>query len=356
MLLIEDDPDVLENLKDILEYYGYYVTTAKDGLEGYEKALDQLPDLIICDINLPEIDGFELLDMLKRNPDTYIIPFIFLTAMTDKSYLRKGMNLGADDYITKPYENKDIINAVQSKIDKYSDLRNRFTRNLEFLKDRITTSIPKHFSEPILSILGFTSVLKNNYNNFSDHERLSIIQNIFETGDIMQRMLDDYGLYLKINETSYEDLDVLEDEHSIATIINDVLEKECALLGIAKQMLIYTEPAMVMMNSLYTKKIITELAALTAILSYTNETITFNCSRKEEFYNIEVSFQSRGLTSSIIECIGNFDMYEGRDIEGLYATLSLSTIKLITEAHKGIFDIENKFYEQTIIRISLPCL
>lgn len=118
ILLIEDNLEVRENTAEILELAGHNVLTAEDGKEGVRLAKNELPDLVICDIMMPGLDGYGVLHILSRNASTSLIPFIFLTAKADKSDLRKGMNLGADDYITKPFEETELLDAIESRLKK----------------------------------------------------------------------------------------------------------------------------------------------------------------------------------------------------------------------------------------------
>jgi len=118
IVLIEDNLEVRENTQEILELANYRVVTAKNGREGVELAQREKPDLIICDIMMPELDGYGVLHILSKNPETAVIPFIFLTAKTEKTDIRKGMNLGADDYITKPFDDTDLLNAIETRLQK----------------------------------------------------------------------------------------------------------------------------------------------------------------------------------------------------------------------------------------------
>ena len=122
ILLIEDNTDVLETTKEILELADYTVLTALEGKTGVELAKNEKPDLIICDIMMPELDGYGVLNILGKNPNTSSIPFIFLTAKTDKNDIRKGMNLGADDYITKPFEETELLDAVEMRLKRRCQL------------------------------------------------------------------------------------------------------------------------------------------------------------------------------------------------------------------------------------------
>ena len=118
ILLIEDNRDVRETTADILELSGYEVVTAEGGRSGVEEALAHPPDLIVCDIMMPGLDGYGVLHVLSKRPETAGIPFIFLTAKSEKTDVRKGMNLGADDYLTKPFEESELLDAVETRLRK----------------------------------------------------------------------------------------------------------------------------------------------------------------------------------------------------------------------------------------------
>ena len=122
ILVIEDQQDVRENIVELLELSNYKVSSAPNGKEGIKSALETPPNLILCDIMMPEMDGYEVLYLLSKNPSTASLPFIFLTAKTEKSDFRKGMNMGADDYITKPYEEMELLGAIERRLTKYGEL------------------------------------------------------------------------------------------------------------------------------------------------------------------------------------------------------------------------------------------
>lgn len=126
ILLIEDNTDVRENTAEILELANYKVLQAENGKIGVELAQKQLPDLIICDIMMPVLDGYGVIHLLGKNKDTATIPFIFLTAKTERVDLRKGMEMGADDYITKPFDDIELLNAVESRLRKGELLSSKF--------------------------------------------------------------------------------------------------------------------------------------------------------------------------------------------------------------------------------------
>jgi CheY-like chemotaxis protein/CRP-like cAMP-binding protein len=133
ILLIEDNPEVRENTGEILELANYDVITAENGKEGIDKAKSYLPDVIICDIMMPEMDGYGVLQVLSKIPQTASIPFIFLTAKAEKTDFRKGMNLGADDYLTKPFEEAELLEVIALRLQRKERIQKSFGEGEEGL-------------------------------------------------------------------------------------------------------------------------------------------------------------------------------------------------------------------------------
>jgi DNA-binding response OmpR family regulator len=139
ILLIEDNPEIRENTAEILSLANYEVITASNGKIGVDLAQKDKPDLIVCDIMMPELDGYGVLHILGKKAETSLIPFIFLTAKTEKTDIRKGMNLGADDYLTKPFDDTELLNAIEIRLKKQEFRNNKYTNTAEgleqFIKD-----------------------------------------------------------------------------------------------------------------------------------------------------------------------------------------------------------------------------
>jgi len=140
ILVIEDEPTVRANIFELLETADYDVVTAENGWLGALWAQENIPDLIICDVMMPEIDGYEVLSALRQEPMTATIPFIFLTAMTDKADIRHGMELGADDYLTKPFTRAELLGAIASRLAKQTTLLQQYNtehKRVEALQQKV---------------------------------------------------------------------------------------------------------------------------------------------------------------------------------------------------------------------------
>lgn len=149
ILLIEDNQNIRENTAEILELANYKVITAENGKLGVEAALKHKPDLIICDIMMPVLDGYGVLHLLHKNPEVQNTPFIFLTAKTERSDMRKGMELGADDYLTKPFEGTELLNAIESRLKKSDLMKQEFSPDLHGVNELLKISTGKDLLESL---------------------------------------------------------------------------------------------------------------------------------------------------------------------------------------------------------------
>jgi len=133
ILIIEDNDDIRENVIEILELAGYQVASASNGKAGVELAFNDVPDIILCDIMMPEMDGYGVLYLLSKRPETVAVPFIFLTAKAEHFDRRKGMEMGADDYLTKPFDDMELLNAIESRLKKKAGQQAYYSRSLDRL-------------------------------------------------------------------------------------------------------------------------------------------------------------------------------------------------------------------------------
>jgi two-component system sensor histidine kinase/response regulator len=159
ILVIEDTADIRALISEMLQSRGFEVLGAEDGTFGVQIAEAQSPDLILCDVQMPRMNGFEVLQRLRENESTSTIPFIFLTGAADKMQVRHGMELGADDYLTKPFTLQELLAAVAARLETRATLAKAAARKLADLRDSITFSLPHEFITPLNGILGFSSIL-----------------------------------------------------------------------------------------------------------------------------------------------------------------------------------------------------
>ncbi len=171
ILVIDDEPRIRESIIDILNVSGYATSSANGGEEGLKLALSESPDLVLCDIMMPNMDGFEFLTYLKANKKTRDIPFIFLTAKAERQDLRKGMNLGADDYLLKPFVIDEVLHVIRTRINKRTDIEKKFESKIQALQeenklkkgkiDELLFAISHDIKEPISKILSISKLISH---------------------------------------------------------------------------------------------------------------------------------------------------------------------------------------------------
>lgn len=236
ILIIEDDQMLRESTADLLCEEGYIIYQAENGLEGIKKALECTPDLILCDIAMPNFDGYQVYQTLQENKSTSFIPFIYLTAKTEKDDIRAGMQLGADDYITKPFDYKELQAAISTRLEKYQKLLNANQENLNTIieNDLVGVYVLKNdvlafYNKRLIKMLGYTDQEiqgKNFYELIHQEDREKVAEavkkcekGIIKKTNIAFRIKKASGEYVKV-ETSGGITDIQNEKAFLGMLVN----------------------------------------------------------------------------------------------------------------------------------------
>ncbi len=190
ILVVEDDAALLDGLRDILELSGYAIMTARNGYEGLAALEQRLPDLIVSDINMPRMDGYQFYSQVRAHPDWVAVPFIFLSAKGEKADIHRGKLLGADDYITKPFEEADLIVAVQAKLNRRAQLIAAQSRQISDLKRTILTTLNHEFRTPLTYISTYADLLRED--NVSGDELKNFMRGIQVGSERLRHLVEDF--------------------------------------------------------------------------------------------------------------------------------------------------------------------
>jgi two-component system, sensor histidine kinase and response regulator len=190
ILVVEDDAALLDGLRDILEFSGYRVVTARNGAQGLVVLEQHRPDLIVSDINMPRMDGYQFYDQVRAHPEWVSLPFIFLTAKGEKADVRRGKMLGVDDYITKPFEEADLLVAVQAKLNRRNQLNAARDRQIADLKRTILNTLNHEFRTPLTYITTYADMLGEG--NISAEDFKNFMRGIQVGSERLRRLVEDF--------------------------------------------------------------------------------------------------------------------------------------------------------------------
>lgn len=199
ILVIDDEESMRFACRSVLEEAGFHVVEAPDGETGFASAQEHHPDLVLCDIEMPNKNGFELLELFRAHPALSGIPFVFLTGRTEKSAMRKGMDLGADDFLTKPFTGEELLSTVKTRFERAVARDKESGQKLDELRQNITNAVPHELRTPLSGILGFGAILKEQAGSLGPQELAEIADHIVGSGERLQRTLEKFWLYSEIS-------------------------------------------------------------------------------------------------------------------------------------------------------------
>jgi two-component system sensor histidine kinase/response regulator len=358
VLVIEDDESIRDNILELLEVEGYTAIGAENGLVGVASARAHLPDLIICDIMMPGLDGFDVLDELRRDPVTATIPFIFSTAKADKSDVRRGMEQGADDYLTKPFTQAELLKAIEARLAKQATLNKKFQEKLQELRDNITLSLPHELRTPLTGILISSAMLQDD-ESLSPDEARELVQIVHVSAQRLNRLVVNYLLYAEL-EIALEDPEMAQTlrqrsrTNAAKPVIMAAALQQAQAAERTTDLSMEIEDAVLRIEPTHLEKIVEELLDNAFKYSKASTPVRVIGVPDEGMFVLSVADHGRGMTSKQIADIGAFVQFERKIHEQQGSGLGLIIVKRLAELYGGRLDIESRPGEQTTVRAVLP--
>ncbi len=354
ILIVEDEHDVRINLQDLLESESYSVITAKDGLDGYKKAVEEFPDLILSDIKMPRVDGLELFKMLQINSVTNTIPFIFLTAKVEMSDFREGMSLGADDYLVKPFKIEDVIKAIETRLKK----REGFVEELEQLRESLLHKVPHELRTPLVGIIGFSELIEEDLENLSKEEVKEMINKIKKSGKRLQRRIEKFLSYAELisSETKQQTLPDMKKPvfeidsrlvaYRLSPTVEDYDRKNDIQITFAK--------SKVHISERYFDMILKELIENALKFSPRGTQINITGEKNGQHYITKVDDNGCGMAETSIKEIHALKQFGDEKYLKEGVGLGLALVQKILKYSGGYLKLESKLNESTSIEFGIP--
>ena len=359
ILVIEDEHLLRREILTVLGFEGFESVGAEDGVVGVQMAREHRPDLIICDVMMPRLDGYGVLSELRSDPVTAVIPFVFLTAKADKTDLRAGMDLGADDYLTKPFTHDELLAAINARLGKRAILEEATEQKLEDLREQILLSLPHELRTPLMAILGYSELLLDGGESLGPDSVAQIGQTLYKAGVRLYHLIENYLAYIQIKlaRQSPAQMEVLRSgltKHPRSGIEN------WAMLGAqhadrtADLHLDVVDVPIVPIYHQYLKKIVEELVDNAFKFSTAGTPVEVAATVEDECYVARVSDQGRGMTPEQIEEIAAYAQFDRKIQEQQGLGLGLVIAKQLAELHNGQLIIDSAPRQGTTVRFVLP--
>lgn len=358
ILVIEDERIIRENILEFLEIENFEVFGAENGKVGIALAIENKPDLIVCDVMMPEIDGYSVLKILREEPSTATIPFIFLTALADKADTRKGMELGADDYLTKPCSPSQLLAAIKIRLEKQAAFKLQQAQKLDALRNNIIQALPHELRTPLNGILGFADLLLNEYESLESSEVREMLEEIRRSGKRLYRLVQNYLLYaeLELISTDENRIQALRNCHPTQCqgLISDTALKIAKDAERQSDLHLNIAEAEVQISPTRLQKLIEELVDNAFKFSSPGTSVTLTGTLQNNQYILIIEDRGRGMNDPQISEIGAYMQFERKLYEQQGSGLGLVISKRLAELHNGHLHIESIGGEHTTISLILP--
>lgn len=359
ILVIEDEKNIRNRIVDTLELAEepYQIFAAQHGREGLEMAKREMPDLIISDVMMPEMNGYEVLKALRSDEATATIPFIFLSAKADISHIREGMNLGADDYLPKPFSIDELLSVVATRLQRQETHERRSQHELEVMRLRIASSLPHEFRTPLSGLIGFSEMLRG-YKNLDDEAIMMMLDQIRSNTERLQRLVENFLLFSQIEVATLRLKTPFVFPNIVENFTADLLEERVhSVAGKYKRssdLHINLSGGMLPVATVHLRKIVEELVDNACKFSAIGTPITITSSLDNGIYLLRVADVGRGMTKESIEMIDAYVQFDREVYEQQGIGLGLALVKRIVRAYNGTIDIHSKLSGGTAITITFP--
>jgi two-component system, sensor histidine kinase and response regulator len=356
ILVVDDEAALREVIRLSLESGGYDVIEAANGREAIDLAGKHLPDLILCDVKMQEMDGYRTLAALRQRAATASIPCILMTGQADPKGMRQGMELGADDYLPKPFQVTQLLAAVDVRLKKQETLRVQAERRLAELRANISLALPHELLTPLNGIFGFADLLIADAESLQPAEIVNMAEAIRESGQRLHRLIQNF-LFLAQVELHKTDLGhflqgapVLDLRALVERVAPDKADK----LFRSADLKMDLAGAQAVGREEYCTKLVEELLDNAFKFSPTGSLVQVELNQKDGTSILRISDRGRGMKSEHLAGIGAYMQFERKLYEQQGSGLGLALAKQVAELHRGSLSITSEVGRGTTVEVRLP--
>lgn len=358
ILVIDDEEWLREMIQLALRQKGYDVLVASNGEEGIEEAKKHIPDLVLCDVNMEKVDGYLTLSSLRNNPTTAAIPFILMTGLADNAGMRHGMELGADDYLPKPFTIEALYAAVEARLKKSQALRAEAEKKMADLRDNITMMLPHELRTPLNGILAYGEILAADAATLTQEEIAEMGGVIHESGQRLERLIENFLIYTQIELLGSDSQRVAalrkKQTPRPAGIVEARAAHQAEAANRKSDLVLELSDKPVAISEEYLTKITDELTHNAFKFSSTGTRVQVMMFPTDSHLNLSISDCGRGLDTEQIRKIGAYMQFDRKQHEQQGLGLGLTIAKRLTEVHGGTLAVQSEPGVGTTVLVKLP--
>jgi two-component system sensor histidine kinase/response regulator len=360
ILVVEDDPLMAQGIADILNVEGYRVETVPNGRAALMKMRSKTPDLVLSDIMMPEMDGYDLCALVRATPQWRTLPFIFLTALGQKVDRRRGLELGADRYLAKPFEPDDLLLAVRSGLQRAADHRAETAAAISGLRTTMLATLNHEFRIPLTYITGYSQLLADEGMKMDQDNFRLCVSSLCHGVDRLRRLVENVLILTQIDSGELKTLVRMfpQRTENISDIVSSVVRSrqlEAKARQVRLETLITSGLPSLAISVEYVSQIIDHLLDNAIRFSNAGGTVTLTVSRADPGIELSVSDDGIGIRTDALAWV--FDGFRQVDRplqEQQGAGLGLAIVRGLAEAHGGGVTIESAPDTGTTVTVYLP--
>jgi two-component system sensor histidine kinase/response regulator len=362
ILVIEDEQPLLNDIMEMLEYSSYEVSGTGDGSEALEFARQHRPDLILCDIMMPVVDGYEVLKQLRQHPATATIPFIFITAKADRDSMRQGMSMGADDYLTKPFTFDELTSAINTRLQRQQAVVDTVENNVDVLKQQLARMVTHELRTPLNSMTTVLKVISRQFGQLSPQELQEMLETVEAGSNRLSHRVEQLVFSTQIESGLLSAASIKQDG-----VAMQMWELLTAATNLARRFAYQQPPnvslnmqhrdrdAQVLCNPAALKQAFAELLANALVFAKPDGAVTVTQWRADGRVWVNIIDDGSGIPpGKLAAALEDFQQLDRDSREQQGIGMGLPLAKRIIEIHGGHLQIQSVVGKGTQVVISLP--
>jgi two-component system sensor histidine kinase/response regulator len=358
ILLVDDDNHLRRILCDYLEKL-YRVIETDDGSAAFAMVKEHQPDLIISDISMPMMSGHHFLKLVRDNPTTATIPFVFLSGHSDYENMREGMGMGADDYLYKPFSLVDLNTAIQAQFRKQETTKDKIEDTVRIMRDSLTYGLPHELRTPLFQMVGYTEILRYELAERGVTDMDELLEGIDSAGRRLHHLVENYTLHLQLETLALDAERKKQLRNSLlkdaGAVIKQAAEEVAASHGRTDDLDIKVATYALCMSETNLKKIITELIDNACKFSKAGTPIQVRSKMRNGCYQVGVQDSGHGMKPEDVEKIGTpFTQFERETYEQQGIGLGFAIVNQLVTLYEGTVNTTSKYGNWTRVIVDLP--